>query len=309
MRQSIHKNGDHPDIAVSMNNLATVLIHLGDYKEAMSLQKDALAMYQRIFGLGVDHPSIATTMINLANTCGEDGDIDDSPQARLPEKNGNAQSKWKNKSSEASRYWLVSSTCPCRVPSLFRGRRTWPQALGIRRPRFPGLEACGSMGKLVLFLVSSSGFYGGGGGGLMVVPRVQKISLDCGREHENEVRGRSGAFGGLVGLPGGPVGCFLVSRGSFWGAFWSPGEPLEVDFAPLGSLRDHCWVTFSICSPRLLPILQNALRFLRNTLFKGVDAPMLGNFCKRLKTLYDFFGRIFFKGVNGLVSDNFWRFL
>ena len=79
---------------------------------------------------------------------------------------GNGQSKWENKSSEASRYWLVSSTCPCRVPSLFRGRRTWPQAWGIRRPRVPGLEACGSMGKIVLFLVSSSSFYGGGGGGL-----------------------------------------------------------------------------------------------------------------------------------------------
>ena len=90
---------------------------------------------------------------------------------------GNGQSKWENKSSEASRYWLVSSTCPCRVPSLFRGRRTWPQAWGIRRPRFPGLEACGSMGKIVLFLVSSSSFYGGGGGGLMVAPRVARNRL------------------------------------------------------------------------------------------------------------------------------------
>ena len=65
------------------------------------------------------------------------------------------------------------------------------------------------MGKIVLFLVSSSSFYGGGGRGLMVVPRRQKIDSECEREHENQVWGRSGAFGGLVGLPGSPLGRFL----------------------------------------------------------------------------------------------------
>ena len=100
----------------------------------------------------------------------------------------------------------------------------------------------------------------------MVVPRLQKIGLDCGQEHENQLWGRAGAFGRLLGLPGGPLGRFLVPRGSFWGAFWSPGEPLGVDFDPLGSLRDHCWVTFSIFvsavvadSPKRFAILKTHL--------------------------------------------------
>ena len=75
------------------------------------------------------------------------------------------------------------------------------------------------MGKIVLFLVSSSSFYGGGGGGLMVAPRKPEIGLDCKREHEFQVWGRSGAFGGLVGLRGGPLGSFLVSQGPLWEAF------------------------------------------------------------------------------------------
>ena len=76
------------------------------------------------------------------------------------------------------------------------------------------------MGKIVLFLVSFSSFYGGGGGGLMVVQRLQKIGLDCGRDHENHFWGRSGAFGRLLGLRVGPLGSFLVSREALWGAFW-----------------------------------------------------------------------------------------
>ena len=100
------------------------------------------------------------------------------------------------------------------------------------------------MGKIVLFLVSSSSFYGGGGGGLMVVQPLPKIGSECKRELDFQVWGRSGAFGGLAGLPGSALGRFLGSRGSFWGAFWYPGEPFGVDFDPLESLRDHAWVIF-----------------------------------------------------------------
>ena len=87
-----------------------------------------------------------------------------------------------------------------------------------------------------MFLISSSSFYGGGGDGLMVAPRVQKIQSECVPEFEFQGWGRSGAFGGLVGLPGSSLGRSLGSRGSFWGAFWCPGDPFGMDFDPLGRL-------------------------------------------------------------------------
>ena len=111
-------------------------------------------------------------------------------------------------------------------------------------PEGQGCEACGSMGKIVLFLVSFSSFYGGGGGGLMVVPRLPEIGSECKREHGFQVWGRSGAFGGLLGLPGNLLGCFLVSRGVPWGGFCLSGEPS-------GPLLGN----FIVFSPRLLPIL------------------------------------------------------
>ena len=134
---------------------------------------------------------------------------------------------------------LLDMSLPGAVP--FSGSAHVAAGLGNPpTPRDEGLEACGAMGKIVLFLVSSSSFYGGGGGGLMVAPRRPKIGLDWRREHDFQVWGRSGAFGGLVGLPGSPLGRFLVSRGSFWGAFWCPGESSGVDSDALRSFRGEC---------------------------------------------------------------------
>ena len=151
----------------------------------------------------------------------------------------------------------------------------------IRRPRVPGLEACGSMGKIVLFLVSSSSFYGGGGGGLMVAPRLPKIGLDCGREHENLVWGRSGAFRGLVGLPGSPLGRFLVSLGAFRGLLW---DGFQRSGETLGSISI---ILFLIFCPELLPTFENALRFFRRIFFKGVNASALDDFSRLSEVVAD----------------------
>ena len=91
-----------------------------------------------------------------------------------------------------------------------RGRRPRESA----DPDGRGCEACGSMGKIVLFLVSFSSFYGGGGGGLMVAQRRPEIGSEWKREHDFQVWGRSGAFGGLVGLPGSPLGRFWLHFGT-----------------------------------------------------------------------------------------------
>jgi eukaryotic-like serine/threonine-protein kinase len=49
VRRRLH-DGDHPDVAASMNNLATVLRFRGEFAPAESLFRDALAMRRRLFG-------------------------------------------------------------------------------------------------------------------------------------------------------------------------------------------------------------------------------------------------------------------
>jgi hypothetical protein len=55
---------DHPDIAKSMNNLASSLFLLGRHKEALKLQEETLGLRKEI--LPKDHPDIAMSMNNLA---------------------------------------------------------------------------------------------------------------------------------------------------------------------------------------------------------------------------------------------------
>ena len=75
------------------------------------------------------------------------------------------------------------------------------------------------------------------------VPGGPEIGLDCGPQHDFHFWGRSGAFGGLVGLRGGAWGRFLVPREALWealealwGAFWCPGEPFLGGFERTGIL-------------------------------------------------------------------------
>ncbi|NER01501.1 MAG: tetratricopeptide repeat protein, partial [Okeania sp. SIO3C4] len=55
----------HPDIATSLNNLASLYKSQGRYSEAEPLYKDALEMSKQL--LGSAHPSIATSLNNLAS--------------------------------------------------------------------------------------------------------------------------------------------------------------------------------------------------------------------------------------------------
>ncbi|MGF1937439.1 MAG: tetratricopeptide repeat protein [Nostoc sp. ChiQUE02] len=57
-------DGDHPDVATSLNNLALLYYSQGRYSEAEPLYSDALAMTKRLFD--GDHPDVATSLNNLA---------------------------------------------------------------------------------------------------------------------------------------------------------------------------------------------------------------------------------------------------
>ena len=54
----------HPDVAISLNNLAIDLRQLGDYEGARALDERALAMRERLYG--GDHPRVAVSLSNLA---------------------------------------------------------------------------------------------------------------------------------------------------------------------------------------------------------------------------------------------------
>ena len=55
---------DHPDVATSLNNLASLYNNQGHYAQAEPLYKRALAIDEK--ALGPDHPSVATSLNNLA---------------------------------------------------------------------------------------------------------------------------------------------------------------------------------------------------------------------------------------------------
>ena len=57
-------NGDHPDVATSLNNLASLYDSLGQYSKAEPLYTQALEMRKRLFN--GDHPNVATSLNNLA---------------------------------------------------------------------------------------------------------------------------------------------------------------------------------------------------------------------------------------------------
>ncbi len=55
---------DHPDVATSLNNLATLYRTQGQYATAEPLLKRSLAIWEKT--LGPDHPHVATSLENLA---------------------------------------------------------------------------------------------------------------------------------------------------------------------------------------------------------------------------------------------------
>ena len=64
---------EHPDVATSYNNLATVLRGQGDLKKARKCLERALAIRQQT--LGPQHPDVATSYDNLATVLGGQGDL------------------------------------------------------------------------------------------------------------------------------------------------------------------------------------------------------------------------------------------
>lgn len=54
----------HPDVALSLNNLAFLSFTQGDYAKAGPLYKRSLAIIEKV--LGPDHPKVATSLENMA---------------------------------------------------------------------------------------------------------------------------------------------------------------------------------------------------------------------------------------------------
>ena len=55
---------DHPNVATSLNNLASLYDTQGDYAKAEPLFKRSLAIREK--ALGPDHPNVATSLENMA---------------------------------------------------------------------------------------------------------------------------------------------------------------------------------------------------------------------------------------------------
>ena len=54
---------DHPDVAIYVNNLGSVLRDLGDYAEAKAAFERALAICEAVFG--PDHPNVSIIRGNI----------------------------------------------------------------------------------------------------------------------------------------------------------------------------------------------------------------------------------------------------
>lgn len=67
---------DHPDLAISLNTLATLLRHMGHYEEALPLIKHAIEIGEK--ALGPDHPNLAVWLNNLANLHRDQGRYDEA---------------------------------------------------------------------------------------------------------------------------------------------------------------------------------------------------------------------------------------
>ena len=62
---------EHPEVAMSLNNLALLYRNQGHYTEAEPLHKRALAIREQ--ALGPEHPDVATSLENYATLLRETG--------------------------------------------------------------------------------------------------------------------------------------------------------------------------------------------------------------------------------------------
>ena len=69
--------GDHPDVALSLNNLAALYYDKEQYTEAEFLLQQALELYKRL--LGEENPDVAQSLNNLVHP-----DINNPPVLATP---------------------------------------------------------------------------------------------------------------------------------------------------------------------------------------------------------------------------------
>ena len=67
---------EHPNVALSLNNLAGLYHDLGNYAEAEPLYRRALTIVEK--ALGPEHPNVATTLENYAALLRETGRADEA---------------------------------------------------------------------------------------------------------------------------------------------------------------------------------------------------------------------------------------
>ena len=65
---------EHPEYARSLNNLALIYYHLGEYGKAVELNLECLSVMENIFGPG--HHSYALILSNIAQAYSSLGDYD-----------------------------------------------------------------------------------------------------------------------------------------------------------------------------------------------------------------------------------------
>ncbi|QOJ14515.1 MAG: tetratricopeptide repeat-containing protein [Planctomycetia bacterium] len=70
--------GDHPDRAVSLNNLAVVLLDRREFLEASDLLREAIALQRRVLPPG--HPNLAGSLVNLGAALVELRDYEQAEQ-------------------------------------------------------------------------------------------------------------------------------------------------------------------------------------------------------------------------------------
>ena len=66
MQLRLYPNADHPEIAVSYNNIGSAYYGLGEYEKAIAYHEKALAMELRLYP-NADHPDIAKSYNNIGN--------------------------------------------------------------------------------------------------------------------------------------------------------------------------------------------------------------------------------------------------
>ena len=77
MRRKLLGN-EHPDVALSLDNLADVLQAQGKLAEAETMYREALAMRRKL--LGNEHPDVAISLINLADVLRKQGEHDEAKE-------------------------------------------------------------------------------------------------------------------------------------------------------------------------------------------------------------------------------------